>query len=83
MTLAMLGLAACGGDDGEDASTSPTPSETQAPSGSAAPPAPSGDAALPPELVKCMAEQGYEVSLFPDLNSLPQEAVQPCAELIH
>lgn len=72
-----LALSSCGGD-GEDATTTATP---PAPSGSATPPSDRGG--LPPELVQCMSEQGYEVKSSADVHSAPQQVLQACFGSLH
>jgi hypothetical protein len=74
LVVVVLVLSA-GGDNG--ASSSPAPSgDLEAPSDSAPP---SGDlGALPPGFVKCMAEQGYEITSSADIHSAPPEVLQGC-----
>jgi hypothetical protein len=79
-------LAACGGDD--ETTASPTAPAASSPSEGTTPPASNGSAlpahaALPPEAIECFAEEGYEVAGFPDLASVPQQAVQACSGAIH
>lgn len=73
-------VAACGGDDGEEATTSPAPA-VEAPSGGATPPADPGS--LPPEFVECMADQGYEVKSSADIHSAPPQVLQTCFGSLH
>ena len=78
VALALM-LAACGGgDDDEEATTSPAP--TEAPSEGAAPPSPG---ALPPELVECMADQGFDIESPTEIHSAPQQVVQECFGALH
>ena len=77
VALALL-LAACGGGDDEDGTTSPAP--TEAPSGGATPPSPG---ALPPELVECFADQGFEIESQTEIHSAPPEVVQACFGALH
>jgi hypothetical protein len=73
-----LMLAACGdGDDGE-ASTSPAPSEAQ--NESTTPPSSGG---LPPELLKCFADKGFDVQSPAEIHSAPPEVVQECFGALH
>jgi hypothetical protein len=75
--LALM-FAACSGGDDEGATTSPTP--TEAPSGGATPPSPS---ALPPELVECFADQGFDLQSPTELHSAPPQVVQECFGALH
>jgi hypothetical protein len=76
VALALL-LAACGGDE-EETTTSPAP--TEAPSGAAAPP---GPGALPPELMECFADQGFDIESPVEIHSAPQQVVQQCFGALH
>jgi hypothetical protein len=82
VALALVGLAlivgGCGGGDDEEATTSPAPEE--APSRDATPPSPSG---LPPELVKCFADQGFAVESPTEIHSAPPQVVQECFGALH
>ena len=71
-------LAACGGDDDGEAGTTPAPSE--APRESTTPASPGG---LPPELVECYADKGYDVQSPADIHSAPPEVVQECFQSLH
>jgi hypothetical protein len=73
-----LMLAACSGDDDGEATTNPAPSE--APSGGATPPSPS---ALPPELVECFADKGFDVESPAGIHSAPPQVVQECFGALH
>jgi len=75
-----LALSGCTGDDEEKATTSPPP-PVEAPSGGATPPSDPG--ALPPEFVKCMADQGYEVKSSADIHTAPQQVLQTCFGSLH
>ncbi|MBA3263513.1 MAG: hypothetical protein H0T69_13790 [Thermoleophilaceae bacterium] len=76
-----LVLSSCSGED-EDTTTNPAPSGgAEAPSEGAAPP--TDPSALPPEFVKCMAEQGFEVKSSADIHSAPQQVLQACFGSIH
>jgi hypothetical protein len=77
LTLALM-LAACGGDDDGEGDRSPAPSTT--PSESTTPPTPGG---LPPELVECYADKGYDVESPADIHSAPPEVVQECFQALH
>ena len=78
LMLIALALGACGGDDDEEATTRPAP--TEAPSGGATPPSPS---ALPPELLQCFADKGYEIESPNEIHSAPPQVVQECFSALH
>ena len=78
VALALVALAACSGDDDKEATTNPAPSEP--PSGDAPPPSPSG---LPPELVQCFAERGFDVRSPTAIHSAPPQVVQECFGALH
>jgi hypothetical protein len=71
-------LAACGGGDDGKTNTSPAPSG--APSEGATTP---GAGALPPQLVECYADKGYEIDSPTDIHSAPLEVVQECFGALH
>jgi hypothetical protein len=75
LTLFALTLAACGGSDDEEPTTTPAP--TEAPSGGATPP---NTGALPPQVVECFADQGFDTSA---IHSAPQQVVQECFGALH
>ena len=75
-----LTLAACSGDDEDKAATSPPP-PAEAPGGGAAPP--SDPSQLPPEFIKCMAKQGYDVKSSADIHSAPPQVLQRCFGSLH
>jgi len=77
LALALM-LAACGGDDDGEGDRSPAPSE--APSESTTPPTPGG---LPPEVVECYADKGYDVESPADIHAAPPEVVQECFQSLH
>jgi hypothetical protein len=58
-----LTLAACGGGEDRETTTSPAPAET--PSGGAA-------SGLPPAFVQCMADQGIDLESSPELIHSPE-----------
>jgi hypothetical protein len=72
-----LTFAACGGDD-EKATTNPAPSEPPS-KGTTSP----GTGGLPPQLVKCYADKGYEVDSPTDIHSAPPQVVQECFAALH
>ena len=71
-------LAACGGGDDEDPATTTAPAA--APGGGATSPSPG---ALPPELVECFADQGYDLESPTEIHSAPQQVVQECFGALH
>jgi hypothetical protein len=76
-----LALPSCGGDD-EKATTNSSPvPPVGAPSEGTTPPGDPG--ALPPEFVKCMADQGYEVESSADVHSAPPQVLQACFGSLH
>jgi hypothetical protein len=76
-----LALSSCGGDDGK-ATAEPTPSDgIETPSEST--PTPSAPSGLPPEFLKCMADQGYDISSSDDIHSAPPQVLQDCFESFH
>lgn len=78
VALALVALAGCSGDDDKEATTNPAPSE--APSGDATPPSPSG---LPPELLECFADKGFDVRSPTEIHSAPPQVVQECFGALH
>jgi hypothetical protein len=84
LALALVALApafaACSGNADQEATTNPAPAE--APSDGATPPNSPG--ALPPEFIKCMAEQGVDVDPSgADLHSAPPQVLQDCFGALH
>jgi hypothetical protein len=73
-----LMLAACSGDDDGEASTSPAPSDAQ--NESTTPPSSGG---LPPELLKCFADKGFQIESPAEIHSAPPEVVQECFGALH
>jgi hypothetical protein len=73
-----LPLGGCLGGNDEEATKSPAPAE--APSTDAAPPSPSG---LPPELLECFADKGYEIASPTEIHSAPPQVVQECFGTLH
>jgi hypothetical protein len=80
LALVALGLvvAACGGEDDKRATTSPTPSA--APTGGATTP---GPGALPPEVLLCFADKGFEIESPAEIHSAPPAVVQECFGALH
>jgi hypothetical protein len=78
VALAFLLGGCLGGDDEEEATTSPAPAESR--NGNAAPLSPSG---LPPELVECFADRGFELESATEIHSAPPQVVQECFGALH
>ncbi len=81
VTLALVALAlvlaACSGDDDEQATTSPAPrGGVEAPGEQATPPG--AARSLPPEFRRCMAERGFEIESQAEIHSAPPEVLQAC-----
>ena len=79
LVVVALPLAGCGGGD-DDEETTTTPPATAAPSGGATAPSPS---ALPPQLLQCFADEGYEITSPAEIHSAPPEVVQKCFSSLH
>jgi hypothetical protein len=77
-----LSLGACGGDDNEGEAATTSAPATQPPLGGGATP-PSSASQLPPQFVKCMAEQGYDVQSSADIHSAPTAVLQLCFGALH
>jgi hypothetical protein len=78
--IVVVGIAAAGGGGGDDEGTTTTPAPSDAPSEGATPPSPS---ALPPELVECFADQGFDLQSPTELHSAPPQVVQECFGALH
>jgi hypothetical protein len=76
VALALM-LTACGGDDGE---TTTRPAPSQAPGEDATPASPG---VLPPALLKCFADRGFEIESPADFHSAPPQVVQECFGALH
>jgi hypothetical protein len=77
-----LGIAACSADDdGDDNVPAPSrTSETPPGNGGATPPS-AGQ--LPPEFMKCMADQGFPIESPDEIHSAPQQVLQACFGSLH
>jgi hypothetical protein len=76
-----LVLSSCSSDEDDPKTTPAPPAGVEAPNEGAAP---RGDPSqLPPEFVRCMAEQGYEVKSSGDIHSAPPQVLQACFGSIH
>jgi hypothetical protein len=81
VALALM-LAACSSDD-EETTTSPATSDgAEAPNGGATPPSALGS--LPPEFIKCMADQGVDIEGPGEFHSPEaQRAFPACLQFLH
>jgi len=78
LALVALGIAGCGGGDGDEA-----PRDRVEARGATTPDTTSAPDSLPPEFVKCMADRGYEIKSSADIHSAPPKIVQACFEAVH
>lgn len=81
-TLIGLVLSGCGGDDDKPRTTPAVGDGPDTATTEAAPP-PSTPSQLPPEFIKCMADQGYDVQSSADVHSAPPQVLQACFGSIH
>ncbi|HEX6577261.1 MAG TPA: hypothetical protein VF082_02760 [Jiangellaceae bacterium] len=61
-------LVACGGDDDDT------------PSGTTTPPSPG---ALPPGLLECFADEGFDIESQDDIHTAPPQVVETCFNELH
>ena len=80
VALAPIVAGCSSGDDGDEEAT-PTPTQTPFGDGRDAPPASPGQ--LPPEFMRCMADQGYDVESSADVHSAPPQVLQACFTALH
>ena len=83
--LAVLALAfamgACGGDEADDApQAKPRTSDTPSGGGGGTPPS---TGQLPPEFMKCMADQGFPIESPAEVHSAPQQVLEACFGALH
>ena len=64
-----LTLVACGGGDDDDA-----------PSGGTTPPS---AGALPPSLLECFADEGFDIESPNEIHTAPEEVVEKCFDALH
>ena len=87
LIAAALLLSSCGGDDDDDGTTGAGATTTTAPSSGLSPPSgsatPRGVSQLPPTLVQCFADAGFDVQAATDIHSAPPQVVQRCFEALH
>jgi hypothetical protein len=81
VAIVLGGIAVAGGGD-NDTTTNPAPRDSvEAPTEATPPP---GDPdSLPPEFVKCMADQGFAVESPTDIHSAPPQVLQTCFGTLH
>jgi hypothetical protein len=79
IALALL-LGACGGDGDDEGKTTSAPSSEFAPPSGGAPPS---AGALPPVLVQCFADKGFNLESPTEIHSAPRQVVQECFGLLH
>jgi hypothetical protein len=65
-----LAVAACSGGDDDD----------NAPSGATTPP---NAGVLPPQLLECFADKGYDIESPNQIHAAPQRVVEECFEALH
>jgi hypothetical protein len=76
--IALAGLALAGGGD-DEAIPSPAPSEAiEAPTQT-----PVSPGALPPEFIRCMADEGFAIESPEDIHSAPPQVLQTCFGSLH
>ncbi len=80
VAIVLVGIAVAGSDD--DTTTNPAPRDGVESPTEATPP-PGDPDALPPEFVKCMADQGFEVDTPDDIHVAPPQVLQTCFGLLH
>ena len=78
LTALTLLVGGCFGGDDEEATNSPAPAGN--PDRDAAPPRPSG---LPPQLVECFADRGFDLKSPTEIHSAPPQVVQECFAALH
>lgn len=82
VAIVLGGMALAGSGDGET-TTNPTPGEgVEAPTKTTTP-QPGAPSSLPPEFVKCMADQGVVVESPDDFHSAPPQVLQACFGSLH
>jgi hypothetical protein len=81
VALALV-IGACSGDDDakDDPSAKPSASEQRRSDGRNTQPSPGQ---LPPEFMKCMAEQGYPIKSLDEIHAAPQQVLQACFGALH
>jgi hypothetical protein len=79
VAIVLGGIAVAGGDD----ETVNPPARDGVPAPTEATPTPSDPSALPPQFVRCMADQGFEVNSPDDIHVAPPQVLQTCFGSLH
>ena len=80
VAIVLAGIAVAGGDS--ETTTNPAPRDgVEAPT--EATPSSGDPGSLPPEFVKCMATQGFDVDSPDDIHSAPPQVLQTCFGTLH
>jgi hypothetical protein len=82
VVLALMPAACSGGDGEENKEATPPASETPRGDGGGST-APASPSALPPKLLECFADKGYEIASPAELHSAPPQVVQECFGALH
>jgi hypothetical protein len=81
VAIVLGGIAVAGGGDNET-STNPAPRDgVQSPTEPT--PSPGDPSSLPPEFVRCMADQGFDVDTPDDIHAAPPQVLQTCFGALH
>jgi hypothetical protein len=82
VVIVLAAIAAPGGGDNEP-TTNPAPRDgVEAPTETTTP-SPGDPSSLPPEFVKCMADQGFNVDSPDDIHAAPPQVLQTCFGTLH
>ncbi|MGH2945379.1 MAG: hypothetical protein ACRDPC_03815 [Solirubrobacteraceae bacterium] len=80
VAIVLAGIAVAGGDN--QTTTNPAPRDgVEAPTETT--PSPDDPGSLPPEFVRCMADQGFEVDSPDDIHAAPPQVLQTCFATLH
>jgi hypothetical protein len=82
LTALTLLLAACAGGDDEENQANPPASEAPLGDGGGST-TPQSPGALPPELLECFADKGYEIDSPTRIHSAPPQVVEECFGALH
>jgi hypothetical protein len=77
VAIVLAAIAFAGGDD-DTTTTNPLPGDA-----TEATPAPGGPSSLPPQFVRCMADQGFTVETPDDIHAAPPQVLQTCFGTLH
>ncbi len=81
VALALLIAACSGGDDGDDNPPAAPPASEAPPADGGATPPTAGQ--LPPEFMRCMADQGFPIESPDEVHSAPLEILPACFGSLH